>query len=89
MECVIGSYGVPQWNVYIVGDAIAFSRQSRRTTYIRDLPPEVDDILTPVFKERMTWLIKECLRVEPNLRITYDNFYQVIPILIPTVLYSY
>ena len=58
------------------GDAIAFIRANRKVNYIRELPPDVDDILTPVFKEKMTWLIKECLRVEPHLRISYDSLFQ-------------
>ena len=60
-----------------LGDAIAFTRQGRKTNYVRELPPEVDDILTPVFKERMTWLLKKCLAVEPGLRPTYEEFFEV------------
>ena len=47
-----------------LGDAIAFTRQGRNTNYVRELPPEVDDILTPVFKDRQTWLLKKCHAVD-------------------------
>ncbi|KAI6646082.1 Inhibitor of nuclear factor kappa-B kinase subunit beta-like [Oopsacas minuta] len=66
------------------GDAIAFTRHSRKTTYVRELPPEVDDILTPVFKDRMTWLIKRCLVVEATNRITYDAFFETVDDLVQT-----
>lgn len=68
------------------GDAIAFMKKAGKpVVYINDFPPEVEDILNTKFKDRILWLIKECLKVEPELRITYDKLSQVSANNIATV----
>ena len=63
-------------------DAIAFERSGRSVMYIYELPQSVHDRLSPDYRSKMNGLLKQLLKLDPQDRMNFPEFFEFVEDLI-------